>query len=120
MLDQVHSIIQAADIVIGNVGTPQERLAKGFRAFRQATIASDDWRVELWEKYNGICNTLLAGGTWQRAIDRMDLKTASECATQVSGAMKDLAIAVELARNHAVILPSVTIPPSVLDLSGSP
>ena len=99
MLDQAYDINHAAEIVAGTVGTPQERLAKGFKAFRQATIFSSDWPVELWEKYNGICDTLLAGGTWQKTIGRMDLKTASQCAMQISEAMKDLAVAVELARS---------------------
>jgi hypothetical protein len=119
MLDQFHSINQAAGIVAGTVGTPQERLAKGFRAFRRATIFSNDWPVALWEKYDCICNTLLAGGTWQKTIDSMDLKTASECTTQISEAMKDLAADVELFRSHLVILPLATTPLSTLDLSGS-
>lgn len=118
MLDQFHGIDQAAEIVAGTFGTPQERLAKGFKAFRRATIDNHDWPVELWEKYNCICDILLAGGTWQKTIDRMDLNTASECAAQVSGAMKDLADAVELARSKVVILPTVTIPLSVPSLSG--
>ena len=119
MLDQVHSIIQSAEILVGIVGTPQERLTKGFKAFRRATIFSNDWPVGLWEKYNCLCGTLLAGGTWQKTIDKMDLKAASECATQISKAMKDFAVAVELARSHVVILSLATTPLSVLDLSGS-
>ena len=119
MLDQLHSINQAAEILAGSVGTPQEQLAKGFKAFRQATIFSDDWPVESWERYDCICNTLLAGGTWQKTIDSMDLKTASECTTQISEAMKDLAADVELFRSHLVILPLATTPLSTLDLSGS-
>jgi hypothetical protein len=103
MLDQYHSITQAAGIVAGTAGSPQERLAKGFKAFRRATILSNDWPVELWEKYDCICNTLLAGGTWQRTIDKMDLKAASECGAQISKAMKDLAVDVELARRHAEV-----------------
>ena len=113
MRNQVQSIVQAAEIVAGTVGTPQERLARGFKAFRQATIFSNDWPVALWEKYNGICDTLLAGGTWQKTIDRMDLKTASECAAQVSEAMKDLAAGVKLARRRVVILPPATAALSV-------
>ena len=120
MLDQVHSIIQAAEILVGTVGTPQDRLAKGFTAFRQAAIFSDDWPVAVWGKYNCICETLLAGGTWQKTIGRMDVKTASECATHISKAMKDLAVAVELASSHVAILSPVTTPLSGLDLSGSP
>lgn len=120
MLDQFHSIIQAAEIVVGTVGTPQQRLAKGFKAFRLATIFSKDWSAELWEKYDCICNTLLAGGTWQKTIDRMNLTTASDSATQISEAMKDLAVAVELARSQVVILPPATTPVSVLDLSKGP
>jgi hypothetical protein len=119
MLDQFHSINQAAEVLVGTVGTPHERLAKGFKAFRRATIFSNDWPVAFWEKYNCICDTLLAGGTWQKTIDRMDLKTASECATQISRAMKDLAVAVELARRHIVILAPGTTPLSVLDPSES-
>lgn len=99
MLDQVRSIVQAADMLVGRVGTPQERLAKGFTAFRQAAIFSQDWPVDVWEKYNCICETLLAGGTWQKTIGRMGLQAASECATQISRAMNDLAVAVELARS---------------------
>ena len=117
MLDQFHSINQAAEILIGSGGTPQERLAKGFKAFRQATLFSSDWPTALWEKYNGICETLLAGGTWQKTMDRMDLKTASKCATQISEAMKDLAVAVELAGSQVVIPPTPN-PQPVLDLSG--
>jgi hypothetical protein len=94
MLNQFHSINQAAEILVGTVGTPQERLANGFKAFRRATMVSNDWPVALWQKYNGICDTLLAGGTWQKTIDSMELKAASECATQISKAMKDLAVAV--------------------------
>ena len=45
-----------------------------------------------------IGGTLLAGGLWQKTLGRMDLKTASGCTTQVSTAMKDLALAVQLAR----------------------
>ena len=97
MLNQVHSIFQAAEILTGAVGTPQERLAEGFKTFRRAAISSNVWSVALWEQYNDICGTLLAGGTWQKTIGQMDLKTASECATHVSKAMKDLAVAVELA-----------------------
>ena len=115
MLDQFHSINRAAEILVGSVGTPHERLAKGFKAFRQATIFSNDWPVALWEKYNGICETLLAGGTWQKTIDTMDVTTASECASQISEAMKDLAVAVELARSQVEILP----PLPVFDMSGS-
>ena len=120
MLDQFHSINQAAEILAGTVGTPQERLAKGFKAFRRATILSNGWPAAVWEKYDCICSTLLAGGTWQKTIDRMDLKTASECAAQTSKAMKDLAVAVKLARSHVVIPPPATAPLSVVDLSGSP
>jgi hypothetical protein len=120
MLDQCHSITQAADILVGAVGTPQERLAKGFKAFRRATIFSNDWPVELWEKYNCICDIFLAGGTWQKTIGRMDLKTASECAPQVSKAMKDLAAAVEVVRRQVVNPPPATTPRSVLDLVGKP
>lgn len=119
MLDQVHSIVQAAKILADTVGSPHERLAKGFKAFRRATIFSDDWPVGLWEKYNCICETLLAGGTWQQTIGRMDLKTASECATHISKAMKDLAVAVEIARSDVGILPPAIAPLSVLDLSGN-
>ena len=119
MLDQFQSIIQAAEILADTVGTPQQRLAKGFKAFRRATISSNDWPVDLWERYDCICNTLLAGGTWQKTIDRMDLKTAGECATQISKAMTDLAFAVEFARSHVVILPPATTPLSLSDLSGS-
>ena len=119
MLDQFHSINQAAEILVGTVGTPQERLARGFKAFRRAAIFSNDWPVGLWEKYNDICETLLAGGTWQKTIGSMTLKTASECATQISNAMKDLAVAVELVRSRVVILPPATTPVSGLDLSGS-
>ena len=117
MMDQFHSINQAAEILVGTVGTPQERLAKGFKAFRRETILSNGWPTEVWEKYDCICNTLLAGGTWQKTIDRMDLKTASECATQISQAMKDLAMA---ARSDLVVLPPATTPLHVLDLLGSP
>ena len=115
MLDQFHSINQAAEILVGTVGTPQERLAKGFTAFRRATIFSNDWPVQLWEKYDCICNTLLGNRTWQKTIDSMDLKTASECATQISKAMKDLAVAVEVARSHLVIRTPANTPLSVLD-----
>jgi hypothetical protein len=113
MFDQVHSILQAAEILVSTVGTPNERLAKGFKAFRQATIFSDDWPGALWDKYNCICDTLLAGGTWQRTIGRMDTSTACECATRISKAMKDLAAAVEIARIHAPFLSSATTPLSV-------
>lgn len=109
MLDQFHSIVQAAEILVGSVGSPHERLAKGFKAFRQATIFSNDWPVELWEKYNGICETLLAGGTWQKTIARMDLETASQCATHISKAMKNLAVAVDVARKRAMA-PDSTVP----------
>ena len=118
MLDQFHSINQAAEILVGSVGTPHERLAKGFKAFRRATILSNDWPVALWEKYNGICETLLAGGTWQKTIDTMDVTTASECASQISEAMKDLAVGVELARSQVVIHPPTPSPQPVLDLAG--
>jgi hypothetical protein len=108
MLDQCHSINQAAEIVVGPVGSPHERLVNGFRAFRRATIASDDWPVDLWAKYDCICNTLLAGGTWQKTIDRMDLKTANECATPISNAMKGLADDMKRAMSHPAIRPSAT------------
>jgi hypothetical protein len=117
--DQVRGINQAAEMVVGTVGTSKERLANGFKAFRQATIFSNDWPVALWEKYNCICETLLAGGTWQKTIDGMDLKTASECATQISKVMKDLAVAVELARRHVMLPPPATTSVSVLDLTGN-
>jgi hypothetical protein len=120
MSEQVHNILEAAKTLVGTVGTPQERLAKGFKAFRQATISSNDWSGALWEKYNCICDTLLAGGTWQKTIDRMDLKTACQCATQISKAMKKLAIAVEFARRPVVIPAPITTSLAALDLSGSP
>lgn len=119
MVDQVRSIIQAAEMLVGTVGTPQERLAKGFTAFRQAAIFSEDWPVDVWEEYNCICGTLLAGGTWQKTIGRMGLKTASECAIQICEAMKDLAVAVQLARSRLAILPPATTSTSVLEMSGS-
>ena len=97
MLDQVACIAQAAEVLTGTAGTPQERLAKGFKAFRKATICIEHWPVDLWEEYDRICNTLLAAGTWQKTIDRMDSTTAGECARKVSKAMRDLAIGVELA-----------------------
>lgn len=100
MTDQIHSIVQAAEIVGGGEGTPQERLAQGFKAFRRATVASSDWPVELWEKYDCICDTLLAGGTWQKTIDQMDPQTAGECTAHVSKAMKAFAAALESVRNH--------------------
>ncbi len=89
MSEQVYNIIKAAKTLVGTVGTPQERLAKGFTAFRQATVFSDDWPVELWEKYNCICDTLLAGGTWQKTIGTMDLKTASKCAMHISKTIRN-------------------------------
>lgn len=39
MLDQFHSINQAAEILIGSGGTPQERLAKGFKAMKDLAVA---------------------------------------------------------------------------------
>jgi hypothetical protein len=72
MVDQVHGIIQAAKTLLSTVGTPHERLAKGSKAFRQATIFSSHWSRALWDKYNGICDTFLAGGTWQKTIGGMD------------------------------------------------
>ena len=118
MSDQVDNIIEAAKILVGAVGTAQERLAKGFRAFRQATLLSSDWSVVSWEKYNGICDILLAGGTWQKTIGRMDEKTASQCAAQVSQAMKDLAVAVEFARNaHSASDNHSTVPLSCREVS---
>ena len=68
MLHQFYNINHAAEILVGAVGTPQERLAKGFKAFRRATTSSNDWPLALWEKYNSICDTLLAGGSWQKTI----------------------------------------------------
>ncbi len=103
MTDQIHSIVQAAEIVAAGEGTPQERLAQGFKAFRRATVASSEWPVELWEKYDCICDRLLAGGTWQKTIDRMDPQTAGECTAHVSKAMKAFAAAVEGVRNHAAL-----------------
>jgi hypothetical protein len=119
MSDQIHNIIEAAKTLVGTVGTPQERLAEGFKTFRHATIFSNDWPVELWEKYNCICETLLAGGTWQKTIGRMDVKAATECTRRISKAMKDLAVSVEFARRPAVVLPAATTPVAAVDLSGS-
>jgi hypothetical protein len=102
MLDQFHAIVQAAEMLVVSVGTPHERLAKAFKALRQATLFSNDWPVELWDKYNGICETLLAGGTWQKTIAGMDLETARECGTRLHKAMKSLAVAVEAARRRAM------------------
>jgi hypothetical protein len=102
MLDQFNSIAQAAEMLVGRDGTPHERIAKGFSALRRATMFNNDWSVELWEKYNCICNTLLAGGTWQRTIARMDTATASKCATHIYREMKNLAFSVEVARRHAM------------------
>jgi hypothetical protein len=47
MLDHFRSTNQAAEIMVGTIGIPQERLANGFKAFRQATIVSNDWPVGL-------------------------------------------------------------------------
>jgi hypothetical protein len=110
MLDQFNRITQAVEILNGTCGTPQERLVKGFKAFYRATIVSDDWPAHLWDKYNGICETVLAGGTLQKTADRMDLKTASQCARQVASDMTDLAAAVELARTQRAVTPPVIAP----------
>jgi hypothetical protein len=108
MLDQFNSITQAVEILNGASGTPQERLVNGFKAFYRATIVSEDWPAHLWDMYNGICGTLLAGGTLQRTADGMDLNAASECATQVARNMTDLAVAVELARTQRLMPPPTT------------
>jgi hypothetical protein len=110
MLDQCHRIIQAAEIVNGVSGTPQERLVRGFKAFYRATIVSGDWPGHLWDQYNGICEVVLAGGTLQKTADRMDLNSANECVKRVASQMTDLAAAVELARTQQVIPPPVVIP----------
>jgi hypothetical protein len=117
MLDQFNRITQAAEILSGTFGTPQDRLVKGFKAFYRATIVSDDWPAHLWEKYNNICETLLAGGTLQKTVDGMNPKSAGECSKQVAQDMKDLAAAVELVRTQRMIPPSVIAPLPSLDTS---
>jgi hypothetical protein len=102
MLNQFHSITQAAEILTGPLGTPQERLVRGFKAFWRATIVNNDWPPDLRDKYDGICDIALAGGTLQKTADRMDSQAAGECATQLSKSMKDLGVAVELARTRVV------------------
>lgn len=119
MLDQFESIVQAAQIVAGDRGTPQQRLAEGFRAFRRATRSSGDWPAPLWEKYDEICHLLLARGSWQKTLDGMDAETANECAARVSHAMNDLATAVELARTDAMIHPRRAVGRPTSDLSAS-
>jgi hypothetical protein len=110
MLDQFNRITQAVEILNSTSGTPQERLVKGFKAFYRATIVSDDWPAPLWDQYNGICETLLAGGTLQNTADGMDLETAGQCARQVAKDMTDLAAAVELARTQRLIPHPVIAP----------
>ncbi len=117
MLDQFNRITEAADILSGISGTPQERLVKGFKAFYRATIVSDDWPAHLWEKYNDICETLLAGGTLQKTVDGMNLKIAGECSKKVAKDMTDLAAAVEIVRNQRVIPHSIIAPLPSLDAS---
>jgi hypothetical protein len=110
MLDQFTRITQAAEIMNGASGTPQERLVRGFKAFYRAIIVSEDWPAHLWDQYNSICELVLAGGTLQKTADRMDLKTASECAERVATEMIDLAAAVDLARTHQLIPPPAVAP----------
>ena len=110
MLDQFNRITQAAGILNGTVGTPQERLVRGFKAFYRAIIVSEDWPAHLWDQYNGICELVLAGGTLQKTADRMDLKTAGQCVRRVAMDMTDLAVAVELARMQRLMPPPVIIP----------
>lgn len=117
MLDQFNRITQAVEILNDTTGTPQERLIKGFRAFYQATIVSDDWPADLWEKYNGICETLLTGGTLQKTVDGMNLETAGECSNQVAKDMTDLAAAVEVVRAHRANPRPITAPLPGLDTS---
>lgn len=110
MLDQFNRITQAIEILNGTTASPQERLVKGFKAFYRATIVSEDWPAHLWDKYNGICELVLAGGTLQKTADRMDLQTAAECTTRVAAEMTDLAAAVELTRIQQIVPPPVIVP----------
>jgi hypothetical protein len=110
MLDQFHRINQAAEILNGASGTPQERLVRGFKAFYRAIIVSEDWPAHLWDQYNGICELVLAGGTLQKTANRMDLKTAGECAKRVATEMTDLAAAVDLVRAQRLISRPVVAP----------
>lgn len=107
MLDQFICITKAAEILNGTTGAPQERLVRGFKAFYRATIVSEDWPAHLWDKYNGICELVLAGGTLQKTADGMSLETANACAKRVATDMTDLAAAVELARTQRLIPPPI-------------
>ena len=52
MLNQFHLITQAAEILDGTTGAPQERLVKGFKASCRATIANEDWPASVWSVFN--------------------------------------------------------------------
>jgi hypothetical protein len=100
MSDLLHHVAQAAEIMADPHGTTKDKLAKAGREFWEALRYPCEWTPELQETADRICETLLAEGTIENTVNKMDSETATTTAIELAATMAWLAADIALARTR--------------------
>jgi hypothetical protein len=108
MSDLLYHVVQAAETLAGPYGTAKEKLIRAGGEFWAAMWYRDEWTPELLEKADRICETLLAEGTIETTVNKMDSETAASTAEELTAAVAHLAadIAVASAESRLSSQPS--------------
>jgi hypothetical protein len=98
MPDSLYHVAQAAETLAGPHGTVKEKLVKAGGEFWAAMIYREEWTPELQGRAERICQTLLAGGTVEMTVNKMDPDTAARTVTELTEAMARLAADIAAAK----------------------
>jgi hypothetical protein len=96
--DLLHHVAEAAETLAGPHGTAKEKLVKAGRQFWAAMRYLEEWPPELLDRADRICETLLAGGTIETTVRKMNPETAARTAIELRATIARLAADIAVAR----------------------
>jgi hypothetical protein len=95
-----HLVEQAASFLQSSSATPKEKLVIGGKLLWAATMVSKDWTPELLDRARTAYKFLLKCGNMKRTLEEMNEKDASQCLTQFTKDVTQLATDIEQARSQ--------------------
>jgi hypothetical protein len=100
MPDLLYHVAEAAETLAGPYGTIKKRLVKAGGEFWATMQYRDEWTPELLDRADQICETLLAEGTIETTVRKMDPETVAMTAIGLAATMARLAADIAIARTR--------------------
>jgi hypothetical protein len=98
MPDLLYHIAQAAETLAGPHGTVKRKLVQAGGEFWAAMQYREEWTPELLARADRICETLLADGTIETTVNKMEPEKAASIAIELAATMARLAADIAHAR----------------------